>query len=173
MTCWHTTSRSITSTVPLVGATRLAALALVTAGLGCAKGHEPGSSSSGGRTTALTESPGAAGSLSNPQLAQPAPTSPAPAPSTSDGARQRLLARIQKAIATNKLTTLSLDQLSFEFDDSTPGVTFVDVREKHVGTGGGDPQTAPRLFSFEVRGANGPLMTDAKSLTGEVEPIGE
>jgi len=47
----------------------------------------------------------------------------------------------------------------------------VDVREKHDATCGGDPATAPRLFSVEVNVATGSVSSDATSLVGEMEPL--
>ena len=74
-------------------------------------------------------------------------------------------------IAKHELTTLSFEQLSFEVDSTEPGVRWIHVREKHTPRTG-DPDTAPRLFSFRL-GSDNVLWSNARSTTGELEPISE
>ena len=51
----------------------------------------------------------------------------------------------------------------------------VDVREKHDAQCGGDPATAPRLFSYEIDRRSGKMKTDAAApdseWTGEYRAI--
>ena len=83
-----------------------------------------------------------------------------------------LVRRVADAIALHRLTELAPECLSLELQPSMPAEPRrVDVREKHGAACGGDPATAPRLFSVEVDPGTGALTTDARSLTGEMEPL--
>ena len=44
---------------------------------------------------------------------------------------------------------------------------MVDVREKHNEQCGGDPTTAPRLFSYEIDRRSGKMKTDAAAPNSE------
>jgi hypothetical protein len=84
----------------------------------------------------------------------------------------RVLQRVRSAVARNHLTKVVSQCLVFEVDDSPPtGMILVNVREKHDGTCGGDPATSPHLFSVRVSKKTNRMWSDAKSDTGEFEPL--
>jgi hypothetical protein len=133
----------------------------------------PGASATPSVGTPNPTAPPAAAPTATGSAGAPLTTAPIVAPSMAPApkalsapAEQALLARVKKVITRRKLTTLPLDQLSFEIEPGADGITFVNVREKHTAAGGGDPQTAPRLFSFRTD-ATQALATDALSDTGE------
>ena len=66
-----------------------------------------------------------------------------------------------------KLTSTSIDCLIFDEGEVSKGKKEISVREMHNEKCGGDPQTAPRLFSFEIDMATGEYKTDRYSnITG-------
>ena len=84
-----------------------------------------------------------------------------------------ILERVQRAIGQYRLTSRPLACLTLTVVPSaSPASTLVDVREKHDQTCGGDPATAPRLFSVQVDPETGQLSSDARSPFGEFEPLG-
>jgi hypothetical protein len=96
-----------------------------------------------------------------------APQSPA-----ESGIDRDFLDRVKQAVVRHKLTKLAVERLSFELaEEALPGTLMVNVREKHDAKSGGDPATAPRLFSVRLDRATGVLWTDALSTTGEFEPL--
>lgn len=78
-----------------------------------------------------------------------------------------------KLTAQHKLVSHEIECLSFEEEDVVNGKIHIKVREVHNEKCGGDPQTAPRLFSFEVDTATGEYKTDRYSiiLGGEYESL--
>jgi hypothetical protein len=62
---------------------------------------------------------------------------------------------------------------AYSFDGTSSKNAFiVDVRENHRPPGcGGDPGTAPRLFSVHVSKTTGAMTTDAGSPAGEFRPL--
>ena len=74
--------------------------------------------------------------------------------------------RVSESVARNKLTSLKPECLMFMAEKTERGYT-VDVREKHDEKCGGDPQTAPRLFSYEIDRRSGKMKTDAPTPGGE------
>lgn len=62
------------------------------------------------------------------------------------------------------LISLSIDCLAFEEGDVVDGKIIIDVREAHNKKCGGDPGTAPRVFSFEIDVATGEYKTDRFSI---------
>jgi hypothetical protein len=84
-----------------------------------------------------------------------------------------ILERVQRAIGQYQLTSRPLACLTLTVVPSaSPASTLIDVREKHDQTCGGDPATAPRLFSVQVDTETGQLSSDARSPFGEFEPLG-
>jgi hypothetical protein len=70
------------------------------------------------------------------------------------------------------LTSISIDCLSFILLEGVhEGNVVVNVRELHNEICGGDKNTSPRLFSIGFSEKDGKVYTDAKSLTGEMEPV--
>jgi len=82
---------------------------------------------------------------------------------------------VQAKILTTqyKLVSLPKDCLSYEEDETVNGIKRIDVREVHNEKCGGDLQTAPRLFSFEVDVATGEYKTDRYSIVtgGDYESL--
>jgi len=64
----------------------------------------------------------------------------------------------------HKLVSHEIECLSFEENDVVKGKINIKVREVHNQKCGGDPLTAPRLFSFEVDVATGEYKTDRYSI---------
>lgn len=77
---------------------------------------------------------------------------------------------VAKSVMKNKLTSLKLDCLMF-MENETSNYYEIDIRENHNPKCGGDPETAPRLMSYQVNKKNGRLCTDsivwAKKLQAE------
>lgn len=65
------------------------------------------------------------------------------------------------SVKKNQLTTLERECLLFVESDETETYYAVDVRENHNEKCGGDPETAPRLMSYEVKKKSGKLCTDS------------
>jgi len=85
---------------------------------------------------------------------------------------KQVLQRVRTAVTRNHLTRVPPQCLSFEVDDSPPaGMILVNVREKHHEGCSGDPATSPRLFSVRVSRKSNKMWTDAKSDSGEFEPL--
>jgi len=51
------------------------------------------------------------------------------------------------------------------------GKRIIDVREKHGGSCGGDPNVSPRLFSIGIEQSTGVIWSDAKSMLGQLERL--
>jgi len=89
----------------------------------------------------------------------------APEPSKVEEAQDSKWVAQAKILTTqHKLVSLSNDCLSFEEGEAVNGKKHIEVREEHNEKCGGDPQTAPRLFSFEVDVATGEYKTDRYSI---------
>lgn len=74
---------------------------------------------------------------------------------SEDAAFAAALAALEK----HQLTSLKTECLFF--DAAEEGDNYqIDVREKHDATCGGDPQTAPRLFTLTVAKADGKISVD-------------
>lgn len=82
--------------------------------------------------------------------------------------------QVIQSVERHKLTTLKTECLMFMAEKTRTGYT-VDVREKHDAQCGGDPATAPRLFSYEIDRRSGKMKTDAAApdseWTGEYRAI--
>ena len=63
------------------------------------------------------------------------------------------------ALEKHQLTSLKTGCLTFEAAEES-GNYQIDVREKHDATCGGDPNTAPRLFTLTVAKADGKVSVD-------------
>ncbi|WP_423383012.1 hypothetical protein [Burkholderia sp. LMG 32019] len=82
------------------------------------------------------------------------------------------VSKVLAAIKRRQLTSLKPECLDLYTDGADERTFSVDVHERHNAQCGGDPQTSPRLFSFEVNKATGAMMTDALSDDrSEMEPI--
>ena len=85
-----------------------------------------------------------------------------------------LIDRAKKITLEHKLTLLPLACLQFVVaDEKYDGKPTIIVREKHGGQCGGDPSTSPRLYSLAIDEKSGEVWSDAKSLLGQMEKIGE
>ena len=70
------------------------------------------------------------------------------------------------AVKRHRLTALPDRCLSYLLESERSGYV-VDVHENHTGTScGGDPNTAPRLFTIRINKKTGVMSTDAGSLDG-------
>ena len=82
--------------------------------------------------------------------------------------------QVIQSVERHKLTTLKTECLMFMAEKTKQGYT-VDVREKHDAQCGGDPATAPRLFSYEIDRRSGKMKTNAAApdseWTGEYRAI--
>lgn len=79
------------------------------------------------------------------------------------------LEKVLQSIEKHKLTTLHRECLLFV--STNKGDYYeIEVREKHNEMCGGDPQTAPRLFKYEVNKNTGKMQTDEPWL-GEMRSI--
>ena len=79
---------------------------------------------------------------------------------------EQAIRRVSKSVARNRLTSLKPECLMFMAEKTRTGY-MVDVREKHNEQCGGDPTTAPRLFSYEIDRRSGKMKTDAAAPNGE------
>src|SRR5450432_3218808 len=89
----------------------------------------------------------AAGLAAAPAQAHRRPAAPAAAAALSPEAAADLARR---AVARHRLTRLAPACLAFEPAADGKGRYAVTVREVHNAACGGDPQTAPRLFTLSV-----------------------
>ncbi|MFZ7156911.1 hypothetical protein ACLS0M_09405 [Avibacterium avium] len=82
---------------------------------------------------------------------------------------------VERSIIKNQLSPLPLDCIMFtEMHTESHSPNYqIDVRENHNSQCGGDPNTAPRLFSYLVNKITGRLQTDAIWLEGHDEFSGE
>ena len=87
---------------------------------------------------------------------------------------KQAIRRVSESVARNQLASLKPECLMFMAEKTKQGYT-VDVREKHDAQCGGDPATAPRLFSYEIDRRSGKMKTDAAApdseWTGEYRAI--
>jgi len=74
------------------------------------------------------------------------------------------VAQAKKLTVQHKLVSHEIECLSFDEDEAVNGKITITVREEHNEKCGGDLQTAPRLFSFEVDVATGEYKTDRYSI---------
>ena len=89
-----------------------------------------------------------------------------PAHAQSVRSEKQAIQRVSESVARNRLTSLKPECLMFMAEKTRTGY-IVDVREKHDAQCGGDPATAPRLFSYEVDRRSGKMKTDAAAPNGE------
>lgn len=84
------------------------------------------------------------------------------------------VSQVIQSVERHKLTILKPECLMFMAEKTKQGYT-VDVREKHDAQCGGDPATAPRLFSYEIDRRSGKMKTNAAApdseWTGEYRAI--
>ena len=74
------------------------------------------------------------------------------------------VSQAKKLTVQHKLVSHEIECLSFYEDEAVNGKIAITIREKHNEKYGGDLQTAPRLFSFEVDVATGEYKTDRYSI---------
>ena len=97
-------------------------------------------------------------------------------PATARGieAADQAVSQVIQSVERHKLTILKTECLMFMAEKTKQGYT-VDVREKNDAQCGGDPATAPRLFSYEIDRRSGKMKTDAAApdseWTGEYRAI--
>ena len=97
-----------------------------------------------------------------------------PAAARGIKAADQAVSQVIQSVERHKLTILKPECLMFMAEKTKQGYT-VDVREKHDAQCGGDPATAPRLFSYEIDRHSGKMKTDAAApdseWTGEYRAI--
>lgn len=64
------------------------------------------------------------------------------------------------SVKKNKLTNLDIECLMFVYSLETETDYYIDVREKHNKRCGGDPNIAPRLFTYVVNKEKGTIELD-------------
>ena len=79
---------------------------------------------------------------------------------------EQAIRRVSESVARNQLASQKPECLMFMAEKTRTGYR-VDVREKHDAQCGGDPATAPRLFSYEIDRRSGKMKTDAAAPNGE------
>jgi hypothetical protein len=121
------------------------------------------------RTQRDSEQGGGASVLPKEQAKQPVPSTGTEAQSDED----RTVLAVSQAIRRSNLVKLADECISYQFDGSSSNDDFlVDVRENHGKPKcGGDPSTAPRLFTVRVGKRTGEMSTDAHSASGEFHPL--
>jgi hypothetical protein len=77
---------------------------------------------------------------------------------------------VADTIKGRAMTALPEECLGFHVEAPEIDTLYVDVRETHNDRCGGDPETAPRLFTIIVDKQSGAMKTDAES-TGEFKPL--
>ena len=97
-----------------------------------------------------------------------------PAAARGIKAADQAVSQVIQSVERHKLTILKTECLMFMAEKTKQGYT-VDVREKNDAQCGGDPATAPRLFSYEIDRRSGKMKTDAAApdseWTGEYRAI--
>ena len=89
-----------------------------------------------------------------------------PAHAKNVRSEEQAIQRVSESVARNQLTSLKPECLMFMVEKTRTGY-MVDVREKHNEQCGGDPTTAPRLFSYEIDRRSGKMKTDAAAPNSE------
>ena len=126
-----------------------------------------------------------AGCSKTPPPEPPPPTStdvpkppvapPPPAAPSEESAEDKTVLAVSKAIRTYKLSDREDACLAYRFDDAAlPDAYVVDVLENHRHAKcGGDPNTAPRLFTVRVAKSDGAMSTDQGSKSGEFRKLSQ
>ncbi|OAM26785.1 MULTISPECIES: hypothetical protein [Eikenella] len=83
--------------------------------------------------------------------------------------KDQAVKRVSASVARHRLTSLQPECLLFITTETAKGYT-VDVHEEHNARCGGDPHTAPRLFSYEIDKASGNMRVD-DPVSGETRAI--
>lgn len=84
-----------------------------------------------------------------------------------------LVVRAKQATLKHGLSTINIACLDFKVSkEKFAGKPLVDAREIHNDECGGDPQTAPRIFSIAFDDQTGAVWSDARSLVGQMEMVG-
>ncbi len=79
----------------------------------------------------------------------------------------------KKLIVQKKLTSISIDCLAFGIVNRNRMFLLIHVREMHGMGCTGDPDTSPRLFSFQINLHTQEVLTDAYSLDGSFQQLKE
>ncbi|MDO4696166.1 MAG: hypothetical protein Q4A49_01315 [Neisseria sp.] len=74
---------------------------------------------------------------------------------------EQAVSMVTKSVEKNNLTPLKSACLMFMKSGETKHTYMIDVRENHNEQCGGDPETAPRLMSYEVNRQTGKMCTDS------------
>ncbi len=84
----------------------------------------------------------------------------------------KLINQAREIVTKYKLSELPLMCLKFDvLEELFEGKRIIDVREKHGGSCGGDPDTSPRLFSIGIEQSTGAIWSDAESMSGQLERL--
>lgn len=73
----------------------------------------------------------------------------------------RAIGFVIASVKKNKLLSLPLDCVSFVESGEDNAYFHIDIREKHNEKCGGDPQSSPRIMSYQVHKSTGKLCTDS------------
>lgn len=79
----------------------------------------------------------------------------------------------KKLIVQKKLTSVSIDCITFGIANRNRMFLLIHVREMHGMGCPGDPGTSPRLFSFQINLHTREVLTDAYSLDGSFQQLKE
>jgi hypothetical protein len=71
------------------------------------------------------------------------------------------VARVSASLHKNRFTAIADDCLSYIPYEADAQNFVVDVHERHGGACGGDLESSPRLFTYQVVKATGAMQTDA------------
>lgn len=78
--------------------------------------------------------------------------------------------KVWQSVQKHRLTTLPKECVLF-FPDDKPNKIVIEIREKHNQQCGGDINTAPLLFTYEIDKTTGKMRTDEPIWTGEYRDI--
>ena len=82
----------------------------------------------------------------------------------------QVVKKVQRSIVKHHLTSVKLSCLHFFIEEDDTNY-FITIREHHNKQCGGDPDTSPRLFTYEVNKSNGKMRVDDQIWTGESRDI--
>jgi len=90
----------------------------------------------------------------------------------ADAGEDELITKAKQITQKYKLTEIKPDCLTYEIQaELYEGKRIIDAREIHSTTCGGDLNTSPRAFSIGIDEKTGEIVSDAKSLVGQLEPL--
>jgi hypothetical protein len=97
-------------------------------------------------------------------------TTATPGAGTTTATADAWIDTLLAVIAQQRMTTLTAECLSFEADPDSMPLSYA-VREKHSTACGGDPETAPRLFSIAIDTMTGAVSSDALTNDGSLRTV--